>query len=105
MMTDKEAAAREIEWTERITDAVSEQTWGTALRKMANVAVTIAIIAIGTISYACITISPTAGCVTACVIFLSLAIATEILARITNHRNAVLDAAETMTNSLKPPAP
>jgi len=104
-MTEKEAIAREIEWTERITDAVSEQTWGTAIRKMANLAIIIAVIAIITISYAAVAISPLAGCVTACVIFLSLAVATEILARITNHKNAVLDAAKTMTNSLKPPAP
>lgn len=103
-MTDKEAIAKELEWTEKITDAVTEQTWGTAIRKMANVAITITIIAVTAIGYAAIAISPLAGCVTACVMFVSLAVATEILARITNHKNAVLEAAETMKNSLRPPS-
>lgn len=102
-MTDKEVIAKELEWTEKITDAVTEQTWGAAIRKMANVAITIAIIAVLAIGYAAIVISPLAGCVTACVIFVSLAIATEILARTTN-KNAVLEAAEIMKNSLRPPS-
>lgn len=103
-MTDKEAEDREKQWTEQITGAVTEQTWSSALRKMANVSIIIAVVAVSTIMYACMTVSPKAGCITSCFIFLSMAVATEILARVSNHKNAVLDAAQRMTDSLRPPS-
>jgi hypothetical protein len=106
-VTDKEARAREIEWNEKITNAVTEQTWNTALRKMAGTACLITIISIPLIIFTALTVSPMAGCVTACAIFVALSAATGILSKVMNHRNAVLDASKLMTSSMtdiKPPS-
>jgi hypothetical protein len=88
------------EWTEKMADAIIEQTWSIALRKVANAAIFFALISILIVVVTSIVVSARAGCVTAIIAFISLGIITEIMARVVNSKNkdAVLKAAIQATN-------
>lgn len=89
------------EWTEKMADAIIEQTWSIAMRKIANAAIFVAMMSISIVAFTSYTVSAIAGCITAVITFISLGVITEIMARVINRKNkdAVLKASAEVTNS------
>lgn len=89
------------EWTEKMADAIIEQTWSIALRKIASASIFVALASILIIILTAILVSPKAGCVTAVITFITLGAMAEIIARISVRKNkdAVLKASIETTNN------
>jgi hypothetical protein len=100
-MSEEDTDKLTREWTEKMADAIIEQTWSIAIRKIANAALFVASMSILITILTSIVVSAKAGCVTAIIAFLTLGLITEVMARITNGKNkdAVLKAAIETTNS------
>jgi hypothetical protein len=91
------------EWLEKISQAIFQQAWAQILQLLGNMAIIASTIIVAAVIIAAKFISPTAGCITAIVIVIAIAIAAITASKkATPNRKALQALAEKELDALKP---